>query len=83
MGYHTKEIKRGVFGEPSKIREEFEEFEDALTQRNPVMAIIELSDLVGAIDGYIRKFNLTIDDLVAMKEATHRAFMDGTRKPRL
>jgi len=83
MGYHKTEIPRGEFGEFSKIREEFLESEDALDQDNKVMLLVELADLIGAIEGYCEsKHNITLDDLLTMKEATKRAFTDGTRSPR-
>lgn len=47
MGYHTRKIEKGVVGEASKIREEFEEFMDAVEQNNRVMELVELSDMVG------------------------------------
>jgi hypothetical protein len=79
-GYHLREIKRGVFGEASKITEEHEEFLESLEQKNPIMALVELSDLVGAIEGYARKHhNLTMEDLLTMKNATQRAFTNGSR----
>lgn len=82
MGYHINKIERGVFGEFSKIKEEFLEAEDALQQGNKVMALVELSDLIGAIEAYCSKHNITLDDLLKMKDATKRAFTDGMRKPR-
>jgi hypothetical protein len=83
MGYHKTEIPRGEFGEFSKIREEFLESEDALDQDNKVMLLVELADLIGAIEGYCEsKYNITLQDLLTMKEATKRAFNDGTRSPR-
>ena len=82
MGYHNKEIPRGKFGEFSKIKEEFLEAEDAFEQDNKVMMLVELSDLLGAIEGYCSKHNITLNDLLRMKEATKRAFNDGTRSPR-
>jgi hypothetical protein len=70
-----------VHGEASKIREEFCEFEDALEQNNPVMALVELSDMLGAIAEYTyRKHNITLMQLLEMSNATQRAFADGTRK---
>lgn len=75
-------IPRGVFGEPSKIQEEFLEFKDAIEQNNKIMALVELADLIGAIEGYVNKSGITLDDLVAMKDATKRAFEDGTRTER-
>ena len=83
MGYHNKEIPRGKYGEFSKIREEFLEAEDALEQDNKIMLMVELSDLVGSIEAYCKlHHNITLDDLITMKEATKRAFTDGTREPR-
>lgn len=80
-GYHLREIERGIFGEVSKIKEEFEEFLDALEQENKVMALVELSDLLGAIEGYTTKnFNLRLNDLLVMKNATQRAFVSGARQ---
>lgn len=82
MGYHSKEIPRGKFGEFSKIKEEFMEAEDAFEQGNKVMLLVELADLIGAIEGYCSIYNITLDDLLKMKESTKRAFNDGTRSPR-
>lgn len=84
MGYHLTEIPRGQFGEASKIAEETAEFIDAVEQGVSVMALVELSDLIGAVRGYLGKHhpNTTLDDLVRMADVTSRAFEDGTRKPR-
>ncbi len=82
MGYHISKIERGTFGEFSKIKEEFLEAQDALSQENKVMTILELSDLIGAIEAYCLKYNITLQDLIKMKEATGRAFGDGTRSSR-
>jgi hypothetical protein len=82
-GYHVEEIPRGTYGEISKILEEAAELKDATEQSNVVMVIIELSDLIGAIDGYMEKYygdKLTIDNLLTMAEATKRAFKSGHRK---
>ena len=46
------------------------------------MLLVELSDLLGAIEGYCEKHNMKLEDLIKMKEATKRAFNDGTRKAR-
>lgn len=83
-GYHTKKIERGVFGETSKIREEYEEFVDATEQGVSVMQLVELADLFGAIEGWLQKYhpNVTLEQLVRMKDLTKRAFEDGTRKAR-
>ncbi|MBV9125625.1 MAG: hypothetical protein JO112_19930 [Planctomycetes bacterium] len=82
MGYHKREIVRGVYGEVSKIFEEVEEFRDSLAQGNPVMALVELSDLLGAVEGWLEQYhpNVSLNELCKMKDATKRAFQDGTRK---
>ncbi len=80
MGYHKKEIKKGSLGEYSKIREEFDELTDAVEQNNSVLIICELTDLVGAIEEYAKKWNLSIDDLKAFSDLTKSAFIDGKRK---
>lgn len=82
-GYHLEEIPRGTYGEISKILEEAAELKDAMEQANKVMVIIELSDLIGAIDGYMINHygdKLTIDNLITMAETTKRAFKSGHRK---
>lgn len=79
-GYHKKEIKKGVFGEFSKIEEEFLECKDALEQNNPIMLLCELSDMIGAIDEFVKKYNLSIEDVIQMSQATQRAFKSGHRQ---
>lgn len=81
-GYHTTFIKKGVFGEVTKIEEEVQELQDAIKQKNKIMALVELSDLVGAIKGYLVKNypGFSLEDLNVMAEVTSRAFRDGTRK---
>jgi phosphoribosyl-ATP pyrophosphohydrolase len=80
MGYHLKKIEKGVLGEFSKIKEEFQELEDAVEQDVKGLIICELSDLVGAIEEYCQKFNLTLDDIVRFSNLTKSAFKDGDRK---
>ena len=83
MGYHTRKIDKGVLGETSKIREEYEEFVDAVAQGNSVMKLVELSDLIGAIEAYVEKrHNITLNELIIMKNATKSAFEEGDRQPR-
>jgi hypothetical protein len=79
MGYHTKKIPKGVYGEFSKIKEEFHELEDAIEQDAKVLVICEASDLIGAINGYIQRYNLDIYDLIKMSQQTSEAFKEGTR----
>ena len=80
MGYHIKQIKKGVLGEVSKIREELEELEDALEQDCKIMAVVEMSDLYGALKALAEKYGYSIYDLAKMSEITARAFKDGSRK---
>lgn len=80
MGYHRVNIKKGKLGEISKIQEEFEELMDAHSQKNAILEMCELSDLVGAIEAYVKRWNLTMGDIIDMKEATKKTFEDGSRK---
>lgn len=81
MGYHLADIPKGVYGEVSKIEEEVCELKDAQAQGNKVMELVELSDLIGAIRGYLRKYHkdYTIQNLLTMADATERAFSSGYR----
>lgn len=79
-GYHRREIPKGKFGEISKINEEYLEFQDALDQNNPIMVLCELSDMIGAIEAYVKKYNISLEQLIAMKDATKSAFQTGYRK---
>lgn len=79
-GYHTKFIEKGVLGEFSKIREEFEELRDAESQECKVLAICELTDLIGAIEEYaLTQFNLSLADLKQFSDLTKKAFKSGKR----
>lgn len=80
MGYHKHKIIKGVLGEFSKIREEFQELQDAVEQGNPVLELCELCDLVGTIEAYAKKYNVSLDELIKMKDCTKSAFEDGHRK---
>lgn len=78
-GYHLRDIKKGILGEPSKIREELEELEDALEQDVKIMALVELSDIYGAVEAVALKLGVTMKDLAKMSEVTKRAFREGQR----
>jgi hypothetical protein len=80
MGYHKQKIEKGVLGKFSKIKEEFLELQDAHDQKNPVLELCELCDLIGAIEAYSSKYNITLDDLIAMKKLTQSAFIEGKRE---
>jgi hypothetical protein len=80
-GYHTIEIQKGVYGEFSKVKEEVAEVEDAISQGNKIMTLVELSDLYGAIEAYVdRHHGIAMKDLATMSLATKRAFVNGKRK---
>lgn len=82
-GYHMEEIPRGEYGEISKILEEAAELKDAMEQGQKLMCLIELSDLLGAIEGYMEKEyegKVTVTDLWNMSQVTKRAFESGRRK---
>jgi len=80
MGYHKRIIKKGIIGEFSKVREEFEELTDAEEQKCKGLIICELTDLVGAIEEYAKKYNLTLEDLKQFSDLTKSAFKEGKRK---
>lgn len=82
LGYHIKAIPKGVLGEASKIVEEAQELQDAVDQNVQIMALVELSDLVGAISAYLAKHHpsTTWSDLFAMSQVTARAFSSGRRQ---
>lgn len=81
MGYHEKKVSKGVLGEASKIQEEFEEFMEVHNRDCKVLELCELSDLVGAIDHYLRKHHpsIKIKDLEWMAVLTESAFREGGR----
>jgi hypothetical protein len=83
MGYHLRPIQtQGVFGEPSKLREELEELEEALEQDNRILALCELADLYGALEGVADSLGSNIEEVATMAAATKRSFLGGERKPK-
>jgi hypothetical protein len=83
-GYHVTNIPRGEYGELSKIQEELLEAIDSEHQGVKLMVAQELSDIIGAIQGYLAKHmpDTTLTDLVQMSEVTQRAFKAGGRTPK-
>lgn len=75
------EIPKGEVGESSKLLEEVLELQDAESQQAGIMALVELSDLVGAIEHYLERHHpdTSLDDLVTMAHITRRAFENGRR----
>lgn len=83
MGYHLREIKtKGIYGQVSKVYEELDEYEESLEQGNRIMAILELSDVYGALEALVIHHGFNMQDIVRMSCATKRAFQDGTREPK-
>ena len=83
MAYHKREIKKGVIGSISKIEEELDELKEAFEeQKNPILSLVELSDLYGAIECFLeyRFSDISMDDLKQMSDLTKSSFKDGTRK---
>lgn len=82
MSYHIKEIPKGVYGESSKILEEVLELLDAEEQKSKIMILNELSDLLGAVKGYLETnfINIKLDDLLVMANITERVFKNGHRR---
>jgi len=79
FGYHTREIEKGELGTFSKVREEFEELEDAINQNDHIMILCECSDLIGAIKHLVKRYNIDISDLERFNNKTENAFKQGRR----
>lgn len=81
MSYHLRKITPiGKFGELSKIHEELDELTEALEQDNRILALCELADLYGAIEGFAKNLGTNMDEIIKMANATKRAFESGNRK---
>lgn len=81
MSYHITHITKGTLGELSKIQEELFEAIDAENQNCDIMVLLELSDMIGAVESYLQKHHPTIsvDSLKKMSDITKRAFASGHR----
>lgn len=79
MGYHIKEIEKGILGEFSKIKEEFQELEDAIEQEDSILTLCELSDMIGAIEEYLKRWNMDLNTLKKFSDKTKSAFKEGKR----
>ena len=80
-GYHNELIpKTEELGSVFKIIEEYDEFIDAIKSKNKIMGLVELSDLLGAIEFYLKEeFKMDLSDLKIMSDTTKRAFINGRR----
>lgn len=79
--YHTSIIRKAEVGTIDKVIEEALEYVDAQLQNNPVMGLVELSDIIGAVQLLLEANHpeITLDDLIVMSKATRRAFESGHR----
>ena len=76
-GYHTKRIDKGVYGDFSKVKEEFEELEDAWNNRKSVaLTICELADLYGSMKAFAEKtLNIPMEEIVKFSELTDEVYL--------
>jgi len=79
FGYHTKKITAGDYGEFSKIKEEFEELEDAVEQDDRILILCELCDLYGALEGYADSLGFSMYEIKSFSDKTKEAFKNGGR----
>ena len=80
MGYHKTKIEKGILGEFSKIKEEFQELEDAIEQKDTILTLCELSDMIGAIEEYLKRWNMNLNTLKTFSDKTKLAFKEGKRR---
>lgn len=80
MSYHKLKIHKHDIKSPFKLQEEFFEYLDAVANKNPIMAVQELSDLYGCLENEISKYGMNIEDLKKMSELTKSVFKSGLRK---
>ncbi len=79
-GYHNSIIPKHEVGTFYKILEEVEELKDAKLSGNKIMELVEISDILGAIEMYTKKkYNISLQDLDVMNKTTQRAFINGRR----
>jgi hypothetical protein len=71
MGYHLKTIAKGKLGEFSKITEEILELRDSQERLrpNPMLALCELCDLIGAIEAYAAARNISFAEVKPTKDS--------------
>ena len=74
--YHLDTIPKGVLGDSSKILEEVMELQDSEKQQCRIMALLEVSDILGAIEQYVKKHypGITMEDIKNMSDITQRSF---------
>jgi len=79
--YHLRPIViKGRYGTTDKVAEELDELNEALEQDNPILALCELADLYGAIEGVAETLGVSMEAVAKMAAGTRRAFEAGERK---
>ncbi|EQA7786740.1 hypothetical protein ACX818_001334 [Acinetobacter baumannii] len=78
-GYHETNIGKSSILSPYKLKEEAIEFIDALASNNRIMAMVELSDLYGALKFHATRLGVSLGDLESMSRATVGAFESKDR----
>lgn len=58
VGYHLTTIEKSEYGTVGKVSEELSELIDAIGQDCKIMMLVELSDLVGAIEALVPQINV-------------------------
>ena len=61
--WHQTKTAKGIFGELSKVIEEYAELVDTVAQAQPVMTLIEPSCLIGAIYGVVARRGRSVVEL--------------------
>lgn len=81
MGFHIKNIEKGILGDSSKILEEINELIDAENQDLKILVLWELSDVIGAINLYLLKHfpGISLQDLIKMSIKNSELFKEGVR----
>lgn len=80
-GYHNRIIRKAKAGTADKVIEEAKEYKDAMDSDNPIMGLVELSDVYGAIECILEQDHphVSMSDLRSMSNVTRRVFKSGHR----
>ena len=72
--FHVMPVRRGTYGELSKVQEELDEALDAETRGQKLLLMIELSDIIGAVAGVAERHGYSLDDLIQFSELRRNVF---------